>query len=178
MGRGAFSAGRRYALSQVLYFQQLIFIYAAVISLSAAVWLVGAHAIIARHVRRKRRTSLPSALRESAGVDPRIVERMQVSSELALQAGAAIMKVLKNSKASIECKANTHDLVTATDKANEKLIFDVLKERFPADQLIGEEGCAEAGEIESLRETGFSFICDVSSVCHSLFTLALLNESS
>lgn len=28
--------------------------------------------------------------------------------------------------------------VTETDKANEKLIFDAVRERFPGDELIGE----------------------------------------
>lgn len=42
--------------------------------------------------------------------------------------------------------------VTATDRANEKLIFDAVRGSFPDDQLIGEESSAEAGSIAALTD--------------------------
>ena len=42
--------------------------------------------------------------------------------------------------------------VTATDKANEKLIFDAVRKSFPGDLLIGEESSADAGSIAALTD--------------------------
>ncbi len=42
--------------------------------------------------------------------------------------------------------------MTATDKANEKLIFDAVRKRFPDDMLIGEESSADAGSIAALTD--------------------------
>ena len=42
--------------------------------------------------------------------------------------------------------------MTATDKANEKLIFDAVRKSFPEDMLIGEESSADAGSIAALTD--------------------------
>lgn len=47
---------------------------------------------------------------------------------------------------------HANNRVTETDKANEKLIFDAVRNSFPEDQLIGEESSADAGSIAALTD--------------------------
>lgn len=52
----------------------------------------------------------------------------------------------------LRCDAIEFVRVTETDKANEKLIFDAVRNSFPDDQLIGEESSADAGSIPALTD--------------------------
>lgn len=88
------------------------------------------------------------ALTAQAGVDPFIAERMVLATKLALEAGHAMRLIIDHEKV-IENKA-ANDLVTETDKQNEKLIFNGLREKFPSDKFIGEESSAAAGSIDAL----------------------------
>ncbi|KAG5177363.1 inositol monophosphatase [Tribonema minus] len=109
----------------------------------------GAEAIMADGLSRKRHRKVPEALTQRlGGVEAGLAERMETATELALAAGEAIKLVIDQAK-DIENKG-ANDLVTATDKANEELIFQGLRRAFPGDEFIGEESSAAAGEIAAL----------------------------
>lgn len=83
---------------------------------------------------------------------------LTTAEEVARSAGALILKAHEQRTtgvAGIESKGSvateTVDLVTATDKACEKLIIDTIRERFPDHHFIGEEsydGSAAAGPLQ------------------------------
>ncbi|CAB1100612.1 unnamed protein product [Ectocarpus sp. CCAP 1310/34] len=89
--------------------------------------------------------------RELSKCESALLERLELATEVALQAGAAMKLVINTKKEGIVHKGAT-DLVTATDKANEKLIFDAVRKSFPGDVLIGEESSADAGSIAALTD--------------------------
>eukprot|EP00904_Undaria_pinnatifida_P007482 jgi/Undpi1/3864/HiC_scaffold_16.g07232.m1 len=78
-------------------------------------------------------------------------DRLELATTVALQAGAA-MKLVINMKNKNVIHKGVIDLVTETDKANEKLIFDAMRKSFPGDELIGEESSADAGAIAALTD--------------------------
>lgn len=88
---------------------------------------------------------------ELAKCDSALLERLELATTVALQAGAA-MKLVINMKNKNVIHKGVTDLVTETDKANEKLIFDAVRKSFPEDQLIGEESSADAGSIAALTD--------------------------
>ncbi|CAM9722521.1 unnamed protein product [Ectocarpus sp. 6 AP-2014] len=96
-------------------------------------------------------TSNHGVPQELSKCESALLERLKVATEVALQAGAAMKLVINTKKEGIVHKGAT-DLVTATDKANEKLIFDAVRKSFPGDVLIGEESSADAGSIAALTD--------------------------
>eukprot|EP00968_Pinguiococcus_pyrenoidosus_P005862 scaffold385_cov305-Pinguiococcus_pyrenoidosus.AAC.9 len=64
-------------------------------------------------------------------------EELEAAVELAELAGARLNAAISETKR-IASKG-VADIVTETDKANEELIFEGLRRRFPADAFIGEE---------------------------------------
>ncbi|CAM9308168.1 unnamed protein product, partial [Phaeothamnion confervicola] len=85
-----------------------------------------------------------------AECDQFLRERLQVAVECALAAGDAISAAIKKKKQIINKGVN--DLVTETDKANEKMIFQRLRTAFPDDCFIGEESSSEAGCTAALTD--------------------------
>ena len=63
-------------------------------------------------------------------------QRLCVAVETALMAGEKIMKALRERK-EVSSKGGV-DFVTETDKANEEIIFRILRQNFPTDNFIGE----------------------------------------
>ncbi|CAM9994521.1 unnamed protein product [Ascophyllum nodosum] len=80
-----------------------------------------------------------------------LLERLRLATDVALLAGAA-MKLVINVKNKNVLHKGVTDLVTETDKANEKLIFDAVRKMFPEDKLIGEESSADVGTIPALTD--------------------------
>ena len=62
----------------------------------------------------------------------------KIAIELAKRAGLMMMET-SGRNTNIETKLSPVDLVTETDKAVEKLVFDELKKKFPDHRFIGEE---------------------------------------
>lgn len=71
-----------------------------------------------------------------------LLERQNVAIYLAKRAGAIIKKGSANVK--IDEKCSFADLVTESDKAVEKLVFEELLKKFPNDKFIGEESASNA----------------------------------
>ncbi|MBI1358505.1 MAG: inositol monophosphatase [Acidobacteria bacterium] len=63
---------------------------------------------------------------------------LTVASEIAREAGALLREYLEKGVA-VEYKAK-FDVVTAADRASEKLVVDRLRNRFPRHTILGEEG--------------------------------------
>jgi myo-inositol-1(or 4)-monophosphatase len=63
---------------------------------------------------------------------------IEVASRLAREAGALIAGALGNADTEVERKS-TVDLVTATDRASERLIVDGLRRHFPGHDIVAEE---------------------------------------
>ena len=74
-----------------------------------------------------------------------------VALQAALSAGEVISKAFTEAK-TIETKKGDADLVTETDKACEKLIFERLRESFPDHCFIGEEDSSEKGATPELTD--------------------------
>jgi fructose-1,6-bisphosphatase/inositol monophosphatase family enzyme len=62
-------------------------------------------------------------------------------------AGENMLGELKKVKRGVQTKYNSIDFATETDRANEKMIFKVLREHFEAHNFIGEESSAELGDV-------------------------------
>lgn len=75
--------------------------------------------------------------------DPRALRDMAV--DLAQQAGALITDMRSAAIADVDTKSSVVDVVTAGDKAAEKLITDALAVERPDDALLGEEGANKSG---------------------------------
>ncbi|XP_074592941.1 inositol monophosphatase 1 [Brevipalpus obovatus] len=72
-------------------------------------------------------------------MDPKTLKECEEAAvELAKHAGIMMMETSGKCK-NIEMKISPTDLVTETDKAVEKYIFDELRKRFPSHKFIGEE---------------------------------------
>lgn len=65
----------------------------------------------------------------------------KVAIEAAKKAGKLISDAWGKA-ASIEAKHTYADLVTSTDKEAEKIVFAILREKFPSHKFIGEETTA------------------------------------
>eukprot|EP00953_Heterococcus_sp_UTEX-ZZ885_P031899 16689-Heterococcus_DN1.PRE.11 len=115
-------------------------------------------ALVAERASRTKRNAryAPPAL-SADSIEPFLAERLAEGTLLAREAGRAIKKVIDSAK-DIENKG-VNDLVTATDKANEVLIFEGLKRKFPTDRFIGEETSAANGTIDPLTDAP-TWICD------------------
>ncbi|KXZ45857.1 hypothetical protein GPECTOR_50g651 [Gonium pectorale] len=109
----------------------------------------------------------------AALADHRYVEYVSVAVDAAKAAGEVIRQAFKQPK-KVQEKLNHADLVTATDKAAEDLIFSRIRRSFPDHRFIGEESSAEAGQgeltdaptwmVDPLDGTtnfvhGFPFVC-------------------
>lgn len=76
-------------------------------------------------------------------MDPEeLLKRQSLAIELAHQAGKIICETSGNIK-TIDTKCGFADLVTESDKAVEKLIFDEIKKQYPNDRFIGEESASD-----------------------------------
>lgn len=82
---------------------------------------------------------------------------LQTAIEAAKAAGSVIFKALSQPK-SIEHKG-TVDLVTETDKECEKLILEIIKNKFPTHQFIGEETSADKDSPIPLTDSP-TWMCD------------------
>ncbi|CAM9156278.1 unnamed protein product [Chrysoparadoxa australica] len=114
---------------------------------------VAAPVVMRLRAHRRKLKRIPQELTAARGVEDELAARLELATALALAAGAAIMKAIDGEK-DIESKGVSTDIVTATDKANEELIFSALAAAFPDDKLIGEESSAEAGKIEPVTKEG------------------------
>jgi len=65
----------------------------------------------------------------------------EIAVDIAKKAGKLIIDTC-GQVSSIEAKQSFADLVTETDKNVEKLVFDMLKEKYPSHNFIGEETVA------------------------------------
>jgi fructose-1,6-bisphosphatase/inositol monophosphatase family enzyme len=79
-------------------------------------------------------------------------EELKVAVQAALAAGANMQRDIGMSvKNDVQTKFNSIDFATETDRANELIIFDMLKQRFPQGHVfIGEESSAENNTIPAL----------------------------
>merc|ERR1719491_2814685 len=98
-------------------------------------------------LRRRRRdvAGASSRLGPLAAAGKPLRAELLTATELALECGEAMRRCLNNKKVDWKDAAGI-DPVTATDKENEALVNRVIKARFPAHQIIGEEAAAEAGK--------------------------------
>jgi fructose-1,6-bisphosphatase/inositol monophosphatase family enzyme len=75
-------------------------------------------------------------------------KELYIAVKCAIYAGEKILAAIEQEKEVSE-KGPT-DFVTKTDKSNEALIFNTLRESFPSHMFIGEESSAENGSIARL----------------------------
>jgi len=113
--------------------------------------------------------NLPDTVRAS-----KYAREIAASVEVALQAGRAIAEAVDSQEKGVLNKGEgTIDFVTATDKANERLIFAELLRQFPHHEFIGEEDCADKGDGPSCIKNAeaVTFIVDpidgTTNFCHS-----------
>ena len=71
--------------------------------------------------------------------DPQLVQRLFLARELALRAGG-VQRSRYETHLTIESKSASIDLVTEVDRACEALIVSAIREEFPADAILAEEG--------------------------------------
>ena len=71
-------------------------------------------------------------------------KELSIAVSSALEAGKNMLKVLNDEKQEIEKKSTNIDFATDTDRENERLIFDKLRNSFPDHILIGEESVSAA----------------------------------
>jgi len=83
--------------------------------------------------------------------DHPLSEKLRVATRLAILAAEAIKSAYVRVK-QVDFKGEI-DLVTDTDKANERLIFEGLRATFPEDKFIGEESSSENGCIAELTDS-------------------------
>eukprot|EP00298_Acanthocystis_sp_HF-20_P013145 c20227_g1_i4.p1 GENE.c20227_g1_i4~~c20227_g1_i4.p1 ORF type:complete len:104 (+),score=35.35 c20227_g1_i4:75-386(+) len=74
---------------------------------------------------------------------------MKIATSLAIEAAEKICEAIDNSSKQFELKS-VANIVTSTDKNNEKLIFDCLRKRFPSHTFIGEEETEASGGLEKI----------------------------
>ncbi|MDD3904188.1 MAG: inositol monophosphatase family protein [Sphaerochaeta sp.] len=67
-----------------------------------------------------------------------IAQHLEVALSAAKKAGELVLAAGKTGTIAFTSK-HTNDFVTDTDKASEKLIISIIKERFPLDAIFGEE---------------------------------------
>jgi myo-inositol-1(or 4)-monophosphatase len=71
-------------------------------------------------------------------MDDLIAQHLEVALTAAKKAGELVLAAGNAGSISIQSK-HTNDFVTETDKAAERLIISIIKERFPDDAIFGEE---------------------------------------
>lgn len=76
--------------------------------------------------------------------DEQLEEFYGFALDLAKKAGALISDAFHKEK-TIDTKTCDADLVTATDGAVEKLVFSLIRKKYPTHKLIGEETTAQTG---------------------------------
>jgi myo-inositol-1(or 4)-monophosphatase len=72
------------------------------------------------------------------------VDPLTLAIELAREAGALLASGI-GEPLDVQQKSSRGDLVTAADRASERLIVERLRREFPADAILGEEGGAYSG---------------------------------
>jgi myo-inositol-1(or 4)-monophosphatase len=73
------------------------------------------------------------------------VDDLALAAELVREAGELAARMRRNG-VSVERKTSVSDIVTAADKAAEKLIADRLRVERPEDGVVGEEGTSTSGD--------------------------------
>lgn len=91
--------------------------------------------------------------------DDKRLPMIEEALEIARKAGKVIASVFYESNKFVETKATCADLVTETDKAVEKLIFNSLREKFPSHSFIGEESVFD-GSLECMLTNNPTWIVD------------------
>lgn len=76
---------------------------------------------------------------------PSPAELMDLAVEWAREAGDLVREIRDEAIAETETKSSVADVVTAGDKAAEKLITDAIDARRPDDAILGEEGADKEG---------------------------------
>jgi inositol-phosphate phosphatase / L-galactose 1-phosphate phosphatase len=97
-----------------------------------------------RERRGRKRQKLPQAI-----LTGRYAHEAKEAINLSLDAG---QNMQRGDTAGLETKFNSIDFATVTDRANEQLIFDRLRQAFPAYEFIGEESSAEKNETPALTD--------------------------
>ena len=75
-------------------------------------------------------------------------EYLEAAMSMARAAGDVQLEYFRTSHLDIQTKSNEYDVVTAADKASEKLIKDFIHEKFPDHGIISEESADEHAESE------------------------------
>ena len=75
-----------------------------------------------------------------------VIERLDSIAELLPGLGQMLLE-LQQGDLEIDSKSNEVDLVTKADFASEQKLLTFLRERYPEDGIITEEGSASAGEV-------------------------------
>ena len=73
---------------------------------------------------------------------------------LARQAGAVHMRYFRGNELDITAKLNDADIVTAADKAAERLIIDSIRRKYPDHSILSEESG------ETVQAPGFRWVID------------------
>jgi myo-inositol-1(or 4)-monophosphatase len=77
-------------------------------------------------------------------------ERWQLAQSLAKEAGQVLMSFFRKRELKVEKKGEL-DLVTQADRASEDLIVAAIRQHFPHDRILAEEGGAREGQTEGFR---------------------------
>ena len=72
-------------------------------------------------------------------------ELLDLARRLALEASALQREALGRTRTGVATKSTLTDVVTATDRASERLIVDGLRSARPGDAILAEEGTIDAG---------------------------------
>ncbi len=84
--------------------------------------------------------------------DEAVAEIFEFAVALVRKGGEVIREAIVKRDKAIDVKSSPVDLVTETDKAVEKLLFDGLRAKYPDHKFIGEESTAAAdGNIDSFE---------------------------
>lgn len=75
---------------------------------------------------------------------PDPADLLALATRLAEEAGGLLADAVHHAQ-TVETKSSPTDVVTATDRASEKLIVDGIRAARPDDAILGEEGTVEAG---------------------------------
>jgi myo-inositol-1(or 4)-monophosphatase len=71
------------------------------------------------------------------------VARLQLAEAVAAEAGRQALLAFRTGVGAVRTKRSRHDVVTETDERVERLVAELLREAFPRDGLIGEEGTSD-----------------------------------
>lgn len=107
-----------------------------------------------------------------------LTAELEVARRAAVLAGEEIARSWR-SNGVVQTKLSAADLVTATDKRCEEIIFEELRKHFPRDDIVGEETHGDAGARPSVGRTwyvdpldgttnfvhGFPFACVSVGLC-------------